>query len=116
MTIEEIRDYYLGLGPVEECFPFDDTTLVMKIGGKMFGYIPLEREEPYLVLKCDPDRSEDLRQRYDAIEPAYHMNKRHWIGLHLAQGLERSLITSLIQHAYTLVWDKLPKRVRETLN
>lgn len=116
MSIEDIRAYYLSLGAVEECFPFDDTTLVMKIGGKMFGYIPLERDEAYLALKCAPKRSQWLREHYLAIEPAYHMNKQHWIGLFINQGLEPKLVYEQIQHAYTLVWNNLPKDVRQQLN
>ncbi len=36
MNVEDLREYCLSLPNVEESFPFDDETLVMKIGGKMF--------------------------------------------------------------------------------
>lgn len=47
MDIEAVRNHYLTLPFVEESFPFDETTLVMKVGSKMFGYLPLEYSEPY---------------------------------------------------------------------
>lgn len=115
MDIEQIRDFYLKLDYVSESFPFDDTVLVFKVGSKMFGYIPLDREEPYICLKCDPDRAIDLRAHYDAIEPAYHMNKVHWNGLHLRRGLPRELVLDLVQHSYDLVWRGLTKKERERL-
>ena len=38
MDILELRRYCLSLPLAEECTPFDETTLVFKIGGKMFCY------------------------------------------------------------------------------
>lgn len=115
MNVEEVREYYLGLPHLRECFPFDEETLVLKLGSKMIGFIPLERDEAYLVLKCDPERAIYLREQYEGIEPAWHMNKRHWNGLYLERGLEPKLIKELIQHAYELVWQSLTKREREAL-
>lgn len=115
MDIEVVRDHYLTLPFVEESFPFDETTLVMKVGSKMFGYLPLEYSEPYLVLKCEPEKSEWLRMQHDYIEPAYHMNKRHWIGIFLSRGVDSSLIKELIEHSYALVYAKLSRKERATL-
>lgn len=36
MEAEEIRNYCLNKKGVTEGFPFDETTLVFKVGGKMF--------------------------------------------------------------------------------
>lgn len=36
MLAEEIREYCLNKKGVTEGFPFDETTLVFKVGGKMF--------------------------------------------------------------------------------
>ncbi len=54
MHIEQARELCLSLPQVEECFPFDDVTLVMKVGGKMFALIPLDSEEKTIALKSDP--------------------------------------------------------------
>ena len=58
-------------------FPFDDVTLIFKVGGKMFAMIPLDEPRLVISLKCSPERSETARE-IRLIQPAYHMNKRHW--------------------------------------
>lgn len=115
VNIERLRAYYLSLPFVTESFPFDSETLVFKVGSRMFGYIPLERERPYVCLKCDPERAIDLRERYAAVEPAFHMNKVHWNGVYLDSDLSMTQILDLLQHSYDLVWAKMPKREREVL-
>lgn len=115
MNVEDVRAFYLHLPHVSEGFPFDDNTLVFKVGSKMFGYAPLEREEPYLVLKCEPERAIQLREHYEAVEGAYHMNKKHWNGIYLNRDLGKDEILDLVQHSYDLVWSKISKREKEIL-
>ena len=55
MDILELRRYCLSLPLAEECTPFDETTLVFKIGGKMFCYTDMV-EFRWIAVKCDPDR------------------------------------------------------------
>lgn len=75
MNIEEAREYCLSLRNVTESFPFDDVSLVFKVENKMFALLSLDAEEPYIALKCSTDYTEELRERYTAVEPAYHFNK-----------------------------------------
>ena len=44
MNIEEIRAYCLKKKAVTEGFPFDETTLVFKVMGKMFALTALEKD------------------------------------------------------------------------
>ena len=81
MDILELRRYCLSLPLAEECTPFDETTLVFKIGGKMFCYTDMV-EFRWIAVKCDPDRAVLLRERYpELVTPAFHSNKRHWNGI-----------------------------------
>ncbi|MGN0281284.1 MAG: MmcQ/YjbR family DNA-binding protein [Prevotella sp.] len=112
MNIESLRDYCLSLPLVTEDFPFDETTLVFRVLGKIFAMVDLENTE-WFVLKCDPDYALELRDRYPEIAPAYHMNKKHWNQINLFGVLEDVFIQSLIRHSYSLVVAKLPKKVRE---
>lgn len=114
MSIEELRGHCLGLPYATESLPFDESTLVFKVGSKVFAIIPLEADSPYVCLKCDPDRAIDLREHYDAIEPAYHMNKVHWNGLYTTR-LPRALVQELLHHSYELVWGKMTKKERAQL-
>ncbi|SJM20058.1 hypothetical protein PGIN_13-1_01358 [Porphyromonas gingivalis] len=112
IDIEQARELCLSLPQVEESFPFDDVTLVMKVAGKMFALIPLDSEKKVIALKCDPDRSEHLRMHYEGITGAFHMNKRHWNSVALDSDVPADLIARLIRHSYALVVSKLPKYIR----
>lgn len=115
MDIEEFRSYCLALPGTSEHMPFDDKTLVFKVGGKMFALAGLEN--PYLSvnLKCDPERAMQLRQEYEAVQPGYHMNKQHWNTVVPENGLPADLFEELIQHSYDLVFQKLPKKERAAI-
>ena len=114
MDIESIRDYCLTKRAATEEFPFDDTTLVFKVAGKMFACMPLERPD-MLILKCDADYALDLREQHSAIEPAWHFNKKYW-NQHRISELEDRRLISLIDHSYDEVLKKLPRKTREEIN
>ena len=111
MNIESVREYCLSLPHATEDFPFDETTLAFRIGGRIFAMIDLERTE-WFVLKCNPDMAIELREKYAEISPAWHMNKRHWNQINLFGYLSEELICSLIRHSYSLLVQKLPKAIR----
>ena len=114
MNVEIVRDFCLSLPEVTEDFPFDETTLVFRIRGKIFAMIDLENIE-WFVLKCEPELAIELRERYAEIAPAWHMNKRHWNQINLFGDLPDSLVISMICHSYDAVVSKMPKRMREGL-
>ncbi|MBL0315584.1 MAG: MmcQ/YjbR family DNA-binding protein [Flavobacteriales bacterium] len=114
MNIEYYRQYCLAKKGTSEEFPFDNRTLVFKVGGKMFALTDVESFES-INLKCDPERAIELREQYSAIIPGYHMNKKHWNTLVLDGSLRDSLICSLIDDSYLLVAGSLPKKDREKL-
>ena len=111
MDIEAIRDYCLAKKGTDEGFPFDNTTLVIKVGGKIFVLINLDGD-PSMNLKCDPDRAVDLREANPAIIPGYHMNKKHWNTVVLDGSLSKKLILGMIDHSYDLVFQSLPVKLR----
>ncbi|HEY3389564.1 MAG TPA: MmcQ/YjbR family DNA-binding protein [Prolixibacteraceae bacterium] len=111
MDVEAIRAYCLTKKGVEEGFPFDDTTLVIKVGGKIFVLLNLEGD-PSMNLKCDPGKAIDLREANPAIIPGFHMNKKHWNTIILDGSLSKSLILEMIDHSYDLVFQSLPIKLR----
>lgn len=111
MDIEAIRAYCLSKKGTDEGFPFGDTTLVIKVGGKIFILINLDGD-PSMNLKCDPDRAIELREENPAIIPGYHMNKKHWNTVILDGSLSKKLILEMIDHSYDLVLQSLPARLR----
>ncbi len=112
MNVEEVRQICIAKKGVTEGFPFDETTLVIKVGGKIFALISLDRL-PSVNLKCDPERAIDLRERFSDITPGYHMNKKHWNTVMLEGDLHDSLIVEMIGHSYDLVLASLPGKVQE---
>ena len=75
MNIEIIRDYCLSLPRVTEDFPFDETTLVFRIAGKIFAVRDHENTERF-VLKCESEYAIYLREKYQEISGTWHMNKK----------------------------------------
>jgi predicted DNA-binding protein (MmcQ/YjbR family) len=116
MDVETFREYCLNKKACEECFPFDEVTLVFKVMGKMFALLPLDEELPKANLKAAPERSLELREQYHQITAGFHMNKLHWNTINLDDGLEDALITELIDHSYDLVVSKLTRKQKEALN
>lgn len=116
MNIEEFRIYCLSKPMVMEDFPFDQTTLVFKVCGKIFALTGLDNIEFKVNLKCDPDRSIELREEYESIRAGFHMNKKHWNTVIVDGSFPEDLFRELIDHSYDLVIRGLPKKLRDTLN
>ena len=112
MLAEEIREYCLNKKGVTEGFPFDETTLVFKVGGKMFLLMALEKQPLVFSAKNTADYNVELREQYYQISGAYHMNKTHWNSV-ICEGLKPEFIKKLIDDSYQLVFDSLTKKLKE---
>lgn len=60
-------------------------------------------------LKCDPEEAIELRETYDAVQPGYHMNKKHWNTVFINGTLPDKLVFSWIDKSYLLVTLSLSK-------
>lgn len=116
MHIETFRNYCLSKPMVTEEFPFDETTLVFKVCGKMFALTGLDSPEFKVNLKCDPDRAIELREAYESITAGFHMSKKHWNTVLIDGSFSNELFIELIDHSYLLVVKGLPKKVRDQFN
>ncbi|HLV92097.1 MAG TPA: MmcQ/YjbR family DNA-binding protein [Aequorivita sp.] len=117
MNIEEFRDYCLSKKGVAESFPFDEVTLAFKVMDKMFALIGLDNNPAKANLKCDPEKTIELREKYpDLILPGYHMNKKHWNTVEIEGNLPHELVIELIDHSYDLVVKGLTKKLQIELN
>ena len=109
ISLDTIRTHCLKKkGKVTEDFPFDDEILVYKIYGKIFLLMNINAIPLNINLKCDPERAIELRERYDAIIPGFHMNKKMWNTIVVDGRLTDKLILELIDHSYDEVVKKLP--------
>lgn len=114
MDLFELRDYCLSFPVTEETTPFDETTLVYKVAGKMFAMTDMV-DTCSVSVKCAPDRAVELREEYSEIEPAFHMNKRHWNSVRLDGDLPASFIRRMIRESYFLVINGMNRCQRDRL-
>jgi predicted DNA-binding protein (MmcQ/YjbR family) len=118
MNIQQLYEFCLSKKGVTEHFPFDEDTLVFKVGGKMFCLTSLkqwESNKPSLNLKCDPDKAEVLRAEYDAIHPGYHMSKKHWNTIEFHSDVNDKMMCQLINDSYDLVFKSLTKKIQSEI-
>lgn len=106
MNIEQLHEYALSLPDVTESFPFDETTLVMKAGGKMFLLVSLDADPLQFNVKCDPERAIELREEYDCVLPGYHMNKKHWNTIVVDGTLTNKQLKEMVLDSYNLIVKK----------
>lgn len=116
MNIEELRAYCLSKKGVTESFPFNETTLVFKVGGKMFLLADIESNPLQFNVKCNPQRAIELREKYASVFPGYHMNKTNWNTIIADTSLSMKLILSWVDDSYQLVFEGLSKKIRADLD
>jgi len=109
MNIEQIREHCLKKKGVTEEFPFDEETLVFKVAGKIFLLASLETIPLQINLKCDPEKAVELREEYEAVQPGYHMNKKHWNTISIDGFVTAKKILEWIDNSYWLVVAGLKK-------
>ena len=116
MTPDQLRALCLEFNGSEESYPFRSDTAVFKVGGKMFAASAFDPAQLQVNLKCEPDRAVKLREEYPAIEPGYHMDKRHWNTVRLDGSLSDDFVRELVEDSYDLVVAQLPRREQLSLD
>jgi len=115
MKLDELRNYCLEKKGATVDFPFDDVTMVIKIGDKMFALIAIDIDPLSINLKCDPLIAEGLREKYNSITSGYHMNKKHWNTVILDNTIPKKIIKGMIDDSYDLVLSKLSKKNKDII-
>jgi predicted DNA-binding protein (MmcQ/YjbR family) len=80
----------------------------------MFALLALDEVPTRVNLKCEPDLALELRDRYEQVEPGYHMNKKHWNTVVLDGVIPDREVLTMIDHSYDLVAQALPEKKRKT--
>lgn len=114
MNLEELRDYCLSLRAATEDFPFDESVLAFRVGGKIFALCNVDDYDS-INLKCDPQIAVQLREEYEHVRPGYHMNKKHWNTVYFGGSFTRKQIEEWILHSYDLIFRSLPKKKRQEI-
>lgn len=84
-------------------YPFGEEVAVYKVGDKMFALVAEKSDPVRISLKCDPELSRVLREKYESVMPGYHLNKKHWNTILLTGQLSWREVQDLIRHSYDLV-------------
>ena len=118
MNIQQFYEFCLAKKGVTEHFPFDENTLVFKVGAKVFALSSLKQWEngtPSVNLKCDPERALELREQYESIVPGYHMSKVHWNTISINGDVSDKLLCELITDSYDLIFKNLTKKIQSEI-
>ncbi|MFE5028352.1 MmcQ/YjbR family DNA-binding protein [Streptomyces sp. NPDC056656] len=115
MTPQELRALCLSFNAAVEEFPFNPDTSVFKVLGKLFALTNLDARPLTVNLKCDPEDAVRLRADHEAIVPGWHMNKRHWNTVTVAELPDR-MVRELVEDSYDLVVAGLPRAERLKLD
>ena len=106
MNKSDVIKYSLSLANTFEDRPFPDnySSVIMKHtdNKKWFALLMNVNNKLYLNVKTDPNYSDILRNTYDYIIPAYHMNKEHWNTIIVDEKVDENLVKELIEQSYQL--------------
>ncbi|MEA3342053.1 MAG: MmcQ/YjbR family DNA-binding protein [Chloroflexota bacterium] len=115
MELKALYAYLIEKKGAAEERPFGPEAMVFKVMGKMFALVAWEEIPLRITLKCDPDDALALRDQYEAVQPGYYMNKRHWNTITLDGSIPDDAIWRMIDGSYALVVKGLKKAVRQEL-
>lgn len=118
MKHKEVEKFVLSMPDSKLDYPFGDGVAVYKVfvpaseaaegDWKMFALIAEKSDPVRISLKCDPNLSLVLREKYESVMSGYHLNKKHWNTVVLSGQLPWEDIQALIKHSYSLVAGKNP--------
>ncbi|WP_104989645.1 MmcQ/YjbR family DNA-binding protein [Deinococcus sp. NW-56] len=111
----DVRGICAALPGSRETFPFDATTLVFKVAGKMYALTDLTADPVTLSLKVRPEDGEALRAADPAITPGSHLNKRHWVTVTLDGTVPEAVVRELLAGSHALVVAGLTRAQRAGL-
>jgi predicted DNA-binding protein (MmcQ/YjbR family) len=114
MNLESVREYCLSLPHTTEIIQWGND-LLFKIGGKMFAVVGLEPSHNVVMsFKATPEHFFELQER-EGVIPAPYMARNQWLALQRFDAVRDDELRDLIAISYRLVFEKLPRRVQQSL-
>lgn len=101
----EAITYCLTYQDVYEDYPFHDPNWCVirhKKNQRVFAWIFEKDDYIWINVKCDPEWREFWRNAYQAVKPAYHLNKQHWNSIILDGTIPDQDIYKMIRESYFL--------------
>ncbi len=88
--------------------------LMYKVMGKMFAILSVRREE-FVIVKCEPELADILREKYKGVGHRSHLDKRFWISISLDADVPLKETKSLTKRSYALVSETLTRKQKAEL-
>ncbi|HEX2946745.1 MAG TPA: MmcQ/YjbR family DNA-binding protein [Clostridia bacterium] len=119
MTTDEIIQYCLSKTGAYVDFPFGDIPMCIKVSNRLFAQIYPKPEDHKLTLNCDRAAGEFYRSEYPGtVVRGYHCppaQQPYFNTVYLDKGIPDEKLKDMIDHSYSTVVGKLPKRQKEAL-
>lgn len=107
---KEVIDFCMNFEGAYEDYPFHDTNWTImrhSENKKMFAAIYERRGNIWVNIKCAPEQTYFWRSTFEAVVPAYHMNKTHWNSIILDGSIPEDAVINMITESYELTKPKL---------
>jgi predicted DNA-binding protein (MmcQ/YjbR family) len=119
MTTEEIIKYCLLKDGAYIDFPFGDIPICLKVSKRLFAQIYPKPKDYKITLNCDIITGEFYRNLHpDTVVRGYHcppVQQPYFNTIYLDKEICDEELKEMIDHSYSVVVGKLPKKVRESL-
>ena len=118
MTRDELIAHAMTWPGAAEDYPFGEDLLTVKVGGRVFAWIPLSDagwlgQGARVALKARPDVVDDLRHAYPAdVRDARPLDQRYWVTIRLGGAISDDELVELVAASYAEVVAGLPRRLR----
>ena len=117
LGIDDLRSHCFKKKGVSEDLPFDESVLALRVGKKIFALTNLDAEEFSVNLKAPPHQIIEWREQFpNAVQPGYHMNKKHWNTVYPNRGLKRETFLHMVDQSYRSVFDTLTKKLKSEIH
>jgi predicted DNA-binding protein (MmcQ/YjbR family) len=118
VTRDELIARALAFAGAVEDYPFGEDLLTVKVGGKVFAWIPLDDtgwlgQDPRMAVKLPAELVTELRHAYSGqVRPAPPLDKRYWVTIPLGAAIPDSEVWELLTLSYHEVVARLPRSRR----
>lgn len=106
---QQVINYCLSYDHVYEDYPFQDTNKCVirhEEDDKIFAWIFEKDGHVWVNVKCDPEWVLFWRNAFEAVIPAYHLNKHHWNSIILNGSIPDKDIQIMIGNSYEVIMKK----------
>lgn len=115
MTRDELIGRALAFAGAVEDYPFGEDLLTVKVGGKVFAWIPLDDagwlgRGPRMAVKLPADLVAELQHAYPGqVRSARPLDQRFWVTIPLGAAIPDSEVCELLALSYREVVARLPR-------